>query len=275
MKNPSVHENKITEVQFECLLTDFEKYLLQAIELCDENRWLKGLLNVLDSKHYIGTILEDINICLSTIGKGAKVLDFGCGCGVVGYIFARLGYEVSCVDIDDFESDKPTHIEMGQQQSKLWRLIESELKNIVFYHYSGDLPFNSDKFDLVIAYAVIEHIPNDSIDGALIEVRRVAKKDSGLFVSRLPRRLSYIEAVAKLFGIPAHEKLYGKLEIARLLERYEINIVYYGITDFLPSYPSKYVNKFPRLIKHLESACLKTPLRYLAHHQRLYAIFKK
>jgi len=45
--------------------------------------------------------------------------------------------------------------------------------------------FNDDFFDLVVAFDVLEHIPQDALPDFLHEIRRVLKKD-GFFIARFP-----------------------------------------------------------------------------------------
>ncbi|TQD27263.1 class I SAM-dependent methyltransferase [Methanolobus vulcani] len=117
-----------------------------------------------------------------------RILDIGCGPGVITYSLLLQGHEVWGVDVSE---------SMIKEASE--RIEQTEFKQKA--HFSvGDitsLDFPDNYFDAVICSGVLEYLEND--DKALKEIYRVLK----------------FEGVA-IFGVPKPRKIYAKsIEIIR------------------------------------------------------------
>lgn len=143
---------------------------------------------------YVAVISEEI------FGKkrGAlSVLDWGAGKGNVTYLLRKCGFGtvVSC-DIegarDSFSSDTP--------------IIKQLDINIIPLKHQWILPFESNSFDIVVSYGVLEHVPNDF--ESLNEISRILKPGGLFFCFHLPRKFSYIHFIARLMGDRYHDRLY-------------------------------------------------------------------
>jgi len=96
--------------------------------------------------------------------KGKKLLDIGCGDGVLSYLFAKEGYEVSGIDYSDIA------IEFAKEKTKNL--------NIDFRQGSAyELPFEDNSFDIVVSSDVIEHLEDMPL--YLSEIKRVVKRGGG------------------------------------------------------------------------------------------------
>lgn len=99
------------------------------------------------------------------IGKGHRVLDFGCGPGfLTRALVEHLGAAHACgADINArFVSDANT------------RAQADGLENVTYHHVSGDsLPFDDATFDRALAKNVLEYVPDAS--GAIGEIVRTLK----------------------------------------------------------------------------------------------------
>ncbi len=83
--------------------------------------------------------------------KPSNVLEVGIGNKTVSDYLKRSGYQVTTCDFaKDLEPDVVADVRM--------------------------LPFKDDKFDVILAAEVLEHIPFDEVAKALSELRRVSKK---------------------------------------------------------------------------------------------------
>ncbi len=102
---------------------------------------------------------------------GAKVLDFGCGPGVIALAIARLGYEVLGMDGAS-----------GMVNAARARAETLHLKNARFEHIEVS-QFNPavGSFDAVVCSSVIEYIEDDS--GLLNKLITVLRPGGHLFVS--------------------------------------------------------------------------------------------
>ncbi len=100
--------------------------------------------------------------------KDSIVLDIGCGTGAGTNILAKSFKKVYGVDVS------PEAIEYSK---KYWKK-----KNISFIVGSGtDIPFPANKFDVVAAFEVFEHIKDWR--KFLLELKRVTKKNGKIFIS--------------------------------------------------------------------------------------------
>lgn len=98
---------------------------------------------------------------LSNVKPGMKVLDVGCGDGVLSLMMAEKGAEVVGVDLS-VPNIKAAKKYAGKIRASF---LTGDVEN---------LPFDNDSFDLVVSSHVLEHLPD--FDRGLREVMRVTKK---------------------------------------------------------------------------------------------------
>jgi len=97
-----------------------------------------------------------------------KILDIGCGDGVLSYLFAKEGGIVSGVDYSDIA------IKFAKEKTKNY--------NIDFRQGSAyKLPFKDHSFDIIYSSDVIEHL--EDVSAYLSEMKRVAKKGAIIIIS--------------------------------------------------------------------------------------------
>ncbi len=121
--------------------------------------------------------------------SGLKILDVGCGGGILSESLARLGGDVTGLD-----ASLPS-IEAARLHSGL----NASTKNIRYVHgsveeYVADAA-DDEKFDIVCALEIVEHVNNPNL--FLNECAKLLKeKDSHLFISTLNRTsLSYFLSI--------------------------------------------------------------------------------
>ncbi len=113
--------------------------------------------------------------------KNLKILDIGCGGGLLSEPFARLGTTVTGIDAS------PVAIETAQNHAK-----ENDLN--INYHCTTVENFESDKFDVILALEIIEHVDNPSL--FIQNCARLLKPNGLLFLSTLNRTWkSYLGAI--------------------------------------------------------------------------------
>lgn len=127
--------------------------------------------------------------------KGLRILDIGCGGGLVCEPLARLGAEVTGLDASakNIEAAKAHSQEIGLNI----KYIADEAANLI-----GD----TEPYDVVTALEVVEHVSD--VSAFLKDCRALTKDDGGLGFSTINKTLASL-AVAKI----------GAEYIARLVPR--------------------------------------------------------
>ena len=113
--------------------------------------------------------------------KNLKILDIGCGGGLISEPLSRLGAEVTGIDASE------KNIKIASLHAK---------KNNLKIRYLNLSPekFNEKEFDVVLNLEIVEHV--DNIDLYLKSCQRLLKKDCLMFTATLNRTfISYIKAI--------------------------------------------------------------------------------
>ena len=114
--------------------------------------------------------------------KNLKILDIGCGGGLICEPFCRLGAEVTGIDASD-KNIKIAKLHAGKSKLKINYLNNSpeELKD-------------KEKYDVILNLEVVEHV--DNLDLYLESCSKLLKKNGIMFTATLNRTLtSYIKAI--------------------------------------------------------------------------------
>lgn len=119
-----------------------------------------------------------------------SVLDVGCGGGILSEEFARLGCNVSGVDLSG-ASVRTANRHARQQKLKIDYLTAS----------GEALPYRQASFDVVICCDVLEHVTH--LEHVIAEASRVLKPDGLYLFDTINRTLqSYIETILVAQEIP-------------------------------------------------------------------------
>ena len=114
--------------------------------------------------------------------KNIKILDIGCGGGLLSEPLSRLGAIVTGIDA----SDRNIKIaKMHLEKSKL---------DINYYCSSPEKFVAKEKFDVVLNMEIVEHV--DNVDFFLLKSSELLKKNGLMFIATLNKTLkSYILAI--------------------------------------------------------------------------------
>ncbi len=155
-----------------------------------------------------------------------RILDWGCGLGLISELMLRAGLDVSSFDYrGDGSPDAAVAL-------KLFPHIRA--------HISSDprgLPYADASFDAVLSCGVLEHVLDP--DASLDELARVLRPGGTLYVYKLPNRYSYLEWIAKRVGLyyhgaEPHELLYTPASARALLERHGYEVRELRLANMLP-----------------------------------------
>jgi ubiquinone/menaquinone biosynthesis C-methylase UbiE len=119
---------------------------------------------------------------LSYVMPGMKVLDAGCGDGVLSLMMAEKGAVVTGTDLSvpNIDSSKHRAREAGLEHKVSFMVADLE-----------NLPFEDNTFDLVVSSHVLEHIPD--FDKGLREVMRVTKSRAVVAIPTIVNPCSWVQ----------------------------------------------------------------------------------
>ena len=114
--------------------------------------------------------------------KGLKILDIGCGGGLISEPMARLGGTVTGIDASE------KNIKVAYMHSEKNKL------QINYLNSSPEQLKSDEKFDVILNLEIVEHVEN--IDLYIKSCRKLLKKDGLMFTATLNRSfMSYLKAI--------------------------------------------------------------------------------
>ena len=114
--------------------------------------------------------------------KDIKILDIGCGGGLLSEPLSRLGATVTGIDASN------RNIKIAKMHLKKSKL------DIDYYCSSPDKFFAKEKFDVVLNMEIVEHV--DNVDFFLFKSSELLKKNGLMFIATLNKTLkSYVFAI--------------------------------------------------------------------------------
>ncbi len=130
---------------------------------------------------------------LDTIGRGARLLDVGCGGGQIALAVARRRPDLEVTGVD---------LSADQVQRATRRAARAGLRVEFVEGTAMDLPFAAARFDILVSVASIKHWPDPR--RGLEECLRVAKPGGQVMVTEADRgcRLPDAEAFVRRWRVP-------------------------------------------------------------------------
>jgi len=175
-------------------------------EWWNENGKFKILHQI--KSHRMTYILEQIN---NRKIKNLKILDVGCGGGIICEPLARLGAKVTGIDF------APNNIKAAKIHSK-----KNKLK-INYIYKDIEKSKLDEKFDLILMFEVLEHL--DNWKKTIKNVKKNLNKNGIIIISTINRNL-----ISKLFAIKVAENILnwipkGTHDYNKLIKPEELKII--------------------------------------------------
>jgi len=193
-----------------------------------------------------------------------SLLDWGCGKGHVSFLLRERGARVvSCdhisedgVDPDSaFGQSAPIINKAGIQVDRLNEPVR--------------LPYDDSRFDVVLSFGVLEHVPDDM--ESLKELRRILCPKGLLFCFNLPYLLSWTQQLSHLRGNYYHDRLYTKARTTQMLRQSGFTLLGLWHRQLFPKNTVRY--PFYRVFERLDQFLVRfTPMRYLATNIEFVAV---
>lgn len=141
------------------------------------------------------------------INKKAKIIDLGCGEGILVDYYKRKGYDIIGLDYN-----------YSSKNVKKGDITKLNIKD--------------NSFDLILALDVIEHLNYDQQEKAILEIKRILKKD-GKAILALPNLSHFASRISMLFtgklirtsSIARHKGDRPISEYINLLKKNDLNII--------------------------------------------------
>jgi len=165
---------------------EIQKFSNLASEWWDVNGKFKPLhmFNPIRIEYILDKISQHfkINRKKKLLLKNLKILDIGCGGGLISEPMARLGANVTGIDASE------KNIKIASLHGK-----ENNLK-INYLNKSPEQLKEKEKFDIILNLEIVEHV--DDLDLYLRSCKNLLKKNGLMFTATINRTLtSYIKAI--------------------------------------------------------------------------------
>ena len=104
------------------------------------------------------------------------------------------------------------------------------------YYGTTAIPFLSESFDGIVAYAVYEHIEPANRHAWLREVARCLRPGGVVLIACCPRPESVTERLARGLGLPCHEYLIGTRDLLDDVESADLRVEDWWLSHHLPCF---------------------------------------
>lgn len=259
-----------------------DRYKTLVVDLPKSDKWISMDW---DSEIFLDGWRKCLGIIEEYVKPASRVLDFGCGTGMMSVLLHEMGYEAKGIDIDvgsqpEAVADTYTvpwgscvvETENPAFMSSRWERVSVQY-GVSLTRFDGKhIPFEDGSMDAVVAHAVLEHVSPDCLDTVLEEIDRVLVPGGFFLVLRTPRRRSYMEALSRLLRVGAHDILYSEEEMANRVSAHGFRLVRKEVMDMLPAFlpfGMRLYNAVSPLLIRLDRLLLRTPLKKFAHHMAL------
>ncbi|MEL1249810.1 class I SAM-dependent methyltransferase [Aurantiacibacter gilvus] len=150
--------------------------IARELGLDPDDRWVGG---------YVDYEWEHLRPVLAAYGidpADKTALEFGCNYGASGIVLARLGAQVTGVDVDS------GNIRLARANVAMHGADAA--MSVLHVPDTRTMPFEDAQFDLVIANSVLEYVAPEQLDAVMAEIHRVMKPGGQMLVLGTASRLA-------------------------------------------------------------------------------------
>jgi len=127
-----------------------------------------SISNEYDKELYYIYYLKELEEFVKLLPKGAKILDAGCGNGLVTKYFCDKGFDVVAFDSSE------NMLKIAKNRCPQAKFIKSDIRQI---------NFKDNSFDAIFCYAVLIHISKTECKKVLKNFTNILKPEGFLFVN--------------------------------------------------------------------------------------------
>lgn len=233
-------------------------YLRSVAANYQSHKFLKNAIlhSYIENVSRLGNLLDKRKA--ETCPKFVDILDWGCGKGHITYILQQNGYKVTSSDIESGMPDSAFNQETP--------ILDENSTIVVPLRHEYLLPFDSESFDVVTSFGVLEHVPDPY--NSMREIMRVLKHGGIFYFCMLPTKWSWTQNLAHLRGDYYHNKLYSIEMINNLASDVGFKEIYANYEHIFPKNRMSY-NK---LIDLFDKLLCETPIRIFATNWHGYFV---
>ncbi len=168
------------------------------------------------AEKYTATFLTDpdrdiVDLFLSFLPKNSRILDVGCGPGIIANYMHKKGYQIEGIDI----SEKMIELAKKRAPQCRFRLLDMR-----------DLDYPQDSFDGIVALYSIIHIPKSDIFDVFTKFSRVLKSGGYLLVAVQEGKGEVLLSDPLAPGEKVFLNLFEKEELLEILNKLGFNILH-------------------------------------------------
>lgn len=187
--------------------------IIAAAQGLDNHRFLLNPTSHVVYRYLTTLVAEVAKATLAEAAEAVTVLDWGSGRGHVTHLLEVEGLKVTPADAqgdDGLAGAAPLFAG----------------RTVTVLQHPSLLPFEDERFDVVLSFGVLEHVLDDR--ASLAELHRVLRPGGLLFCFNLPAATSWTQRVAHMRGDTYHDRLYRKRGVRELLiaQRFELQDIW-------------------------------------------------
>lgn len=230
-----------------------------------DSQWFNTFKRMLDNRinNYINFLNFQEILNFFNEHNNWRILDLGCGIGDKSFLLKKLFSQATILGLETINHDDPDHIKHKPHEfyEGVYEKMNKQFGLDLALYDGKNIPSEYGNFDIILLYAVIEHIAPEKRIDFIHSIEKRLKKNGYFIITRCPRRFGLIEFISRNFRLGAHEWVLTKKNLLSLFPKSNYRIKVLKIMNNIPNnyYFSKYFY-YPLLIIDKALSFLHWPL---------------